>query len=329
MTYCASLSFFEYALLKSLENAGVATITVLMDAASHQASFCDYVTGAGVRYRIHPVRLHPRAGVFHPKLYLMVSSKRVRLLIASANLTPSGFKSNLEIVDQLELTDENQADAHAFAQYTGMLRSLAGFDVSLPIAVIDELRRVADIVEERILKEPESESGPWFLHSIDEALLPQLVRLVSTDVVRQIVAFSPFFDKDCEAILGLAAAYPKADIRIIKDKEPDDLEGKPLAKLDKRITVEELQESDSEKRHLHAKVLLLRGKSAEWIVSGSANLTRSAWLAAANSKNFGNVEAIVVRAVNKGSMARLLKSIKTTPLDCRKLRWISSSGNDN
>jgi hypothetical protein len=56
----------------------------------------------GDRDRNHVIP-HPLAN-FHPKLYLLSSPLRTELLVASANLTPSGFESNPEIVDRLVIS---------------------------------------------------------------------------------------------------------------------------------------------------------------------------------------------------------------------------------
>src|SRR5262249_51417716 len=128
MSFCASLPFVEQNLLDHLQQAGSGQVTVLIDEKDYQASLSDFVMGAGIRYRIHPVRLSRASANFHPKLFLLLSQKSVRLLIASANLTPSGFRSNLEIVDELCFPGNGEPEGRGLTQYANMLKSLVQLD---------------------------------------------------------------------------------------------------------------------------------------------------------------------------------------------------------
>jgi HKD family nuclease len=326
MTYCASLPFFERDILPYLQQVGDGRVTVLLGLAQYEASFSDFVRDAGTRYRLHPVRLPHKSANFHPKLYLLMGGSKVDLLVGSANLTPSGFGSNAEIIDQLTLSKEHQEDAAAIAQYAAMLRLLPALDPRLPEQVVIEIEKIASDLERLGATKADSLAGPWFLHTIEETLLAQIGRLIPPSEVKQITAISPFFDDKSLAILKLAETYDRATIRLIKDAQPDSMNGQALTKLGSRITVEELGHlADEEKRRLHAKLLLLQSNSDEWVVSGSANLTRSAWLSSAMSSNSGNVEAVVVRRFALGSAARLLRSISTTKVDHRNLRRAASS----
>jgi hypothetical protein len=320
MSYCASLSFFERDLLPYLQQAGVGSVTVLLDEAEYNATFSDLTQSVGIRYKLHPIRLPNPAANFHPKLYLLNAPETATLLVASANLTPSGFRSNLEVVDQLTLSPTHLDDASAFGQYVQMLRILPTLDKRLPESLVKELASIATRLEKRGATAQSTDRGPWFLHTLVESLMPQLVRLVPPKEVTTITAISPFFDENSTAILELAKAYPNANIRVITNPDSGALNGLPLTKLGNRIKVDELSPQADPKRRLHAKLLILSGVKRDCVVSGSANLTRAAWLASAQSSNCGNVEAVIVRAVEHSiSTARLLAELKTRPVDYRTL----------
>jgi hypothetical protein len=320
MSYCANLSFFERDLLPHLQRVGAGTVTVLLDEAEYDSTFADLAKSVGIRYQLRPVRLPHRAANFHPKLYLLNTSETATLLVASANLTPSGFRSNLEVVDQLTLSPARIEDASAFGQYAQMLRILPTLDKRLPEPVKKDLINFASDLERRGAVAHISEKGPWFLHTVAEALLPQLLRLVPPIEVTTITAISPFFDETSMAILELAGAYPNAKIRLITDTDSGALNGPPLAKLGNRIKVEGLTSETDPKRRLHAKLLILSGRKREWVVSGSANLTRAAWLAAAQSSKCGNVEAVIVRMLDGGDSARLTIGLETRTVEYLSLR---------
>lgn len=321
MSYCASLPFFEREILPYLQQVGDGRVTVLLDRTQYDASFSDFVRGAGTKYRIHAVRLPHKFASFHPKLYLLMGESKAELLVSSGNLTPSGFRSNAEVVDRLALAKEDQTSAGAFGSYAAMLRMLPKLDSCLPEQLALELEKVARAIEGLRATTIDGPTGPWFLHTIDQTLLAQVERLIAPRDIRQITAISPFFDAESLAVLKLAEIYKRSKIRLIKDSQPDSLNGIALKKLGGRITVEQWgQLADEEQRRLHAKLLMLRSDTHEWVVSGSANLTRAAWLSCAMSHtSAGNVEAVVVRRFGLGSTSRLLTSLCTTKVDHGKL----------
>ena len=322
MTYCVGLPFFEQDVLPYLQEAGDGRVTVLASGAEYQSSFADFVTGAGIRYRFNPVRLPNPNSRFHPKVHLLLKPREARLLVASANLTPSGFQANLEIVDELSLSENGEGDLRAFGQFVQMLRALAKLDPRLPKAVTRELNEIADMLHRWVVSNTNTayEAGPHFLHSIEDPLLHQILHIVPPSRVNEIVLVSPFFDEHCSAILELAAAYPKARMRLIKASDEGSLAGQPLIKLKRRLVVDEFIAADGRKdRRLHAKILMLRGSGHEWVISGSANLTRAGLLVA--TKHGGNLEAIVAREYGDKTSIRLLHEIKTHRLDVQKLFW--------
>jgi len=84
----------------------------------------DY-TQAGVehslRWDVLPVRI--RAGKQHAKLSLLVWSDLIRIIVASANLTEPGYRTNHEVAVAVDLTPE-EADASMLAEAISFLRSL-------------------------------------------------------------------------------------------------------------------------------------------------------------------------------------------------------------
>ena len=328
MSYCVGLPFFEQDVLPYLQETGEGRVTLLLSEGEYQSSFADFVTGAGIRYRFNPVRLPNSNSNFHPKIYLLLKSKEARLLVSSANLTPSGFRANLEVVDELSLTENGQGDLRAFGQFAQMLRSLATIDRLLPTAVIRELNEIADTLYGWTCSNTANQVGPHFLHSIEEPLLQQLLHLIPPTRVDEIVTVSPYFDRHSRAILDLAAAYPKARVRLIKANDEGSLAGRPLMKLKNRLVVDEFTAADDrEDRRLHAKVLMLCGSGHVWVISGSANLTRAALLLAA--KHGGNVEALVARELDNNPVSRLLHGLKTHRVDIQKLSWFAEQVNQS
>lgn len=85
-------------------------------------------TQAGVehslRWDVLPVRI--RAAKQHAKLSLLAWSQRVRIVVASANLTEPGYRSNYEVAGAIDLTPEG-ADLEVAREAAAFLRDLLEF----------------------------------------------------------------------------------------------------------------------------------------------------------------------------------------------------------
>lgn len=335
LCYEASLPYFERALLHGLQRAGPGSVTVIVDHNDLLQSHADLaaVTRAGVDYSVTGMRLPGWRAAFHAKLYLLVGADKARLLIASANLTPSGARTNLEVVDRLELTSKGCGDREAFESYLQLLSALPRLDPSLSEETKREIEQTTSPLRSWLTAGSSSTAAsPKFLHNAETALLPQLLAEVSPDLVREIIAISPFYDSASAAILELAAAYPDARILLIKDPIAlGDLNGSALLPLGDRISVERLDSVGARPRRLHAKVLFLWGLRDAWIVAGSANLTAPAWLRAAATG--GNLEAVILRhasvqgrkkARTEVGIDRLLDELVRVPIPHGALSYTAS-----
>ena len=334
----ASLPFFERVLLGRLSSHGEGAVAVIVDAADYAQSFADAraVTRIGIDYTFAGVTLPGPRAAFHAKLYLTLGKTGAQLIVASANLTSTGARSNLEVVDRLTLTSAGTGDRGAFTSYAELIDDLPVLAPGLRPDALSALKRAAKAV--RSLLSTEESSGvaedalPRLLHSAARPLLEQLRALVPAQEVTEIVAVSPFYDAGSRAILALAAAYPEASLRIIKDRlATGDIDGRALLPLGKRVRVDRLDSVSRESRRLHAKVLALLGPRTSWLVTGSANLTAAAWLRSARSG--GNLEAVTVRSCTVGrshssgtsadavGAMRLLATLKTSVIAHARLQF--------
>lgn len=334
----ASLPFFERLLLGRLSSHGEGAVAVIVDAADYAQSFADAsaVTRVGVDYTFAGANLPGPRAAFHAKLYLTLGKTGAQLIAASANLTATGVRSNLEVVDRLTLTADGAGDRAAFAEYAELIDHLPILTPSLSRDALRALKRTADAVRQLLSATDgpsmADDNGPRLLHSAARPLLEQLRALVPADEVTEIVAISPFYDGGSRAILALASAYPGASLRVIKDRlATGDIDGRALIPLGKRVRVERLDSVSRSARRLHAKVVAFMGPRTSWLVTGSANLTAAAWLKSASSG--GNLEAIVVRSRTVGrsrssgtsaeavGAMRLLGSLKTSVIAHARLQF--------
>src|SRR5208282_2043785 len=295
MSYCSGLSFFEHFILSRLQTAGDGAVTVLVDAADYENSFSDAIERAGIDYRLEPVRLSRR---FHPKLYLFTKSDTATLFVASANLTKSGFRRNAEIVDRLVVSPKLVGDARALLQYAELLESLSALYAHFSKSVQYELARTVEFIRHlthNAQVETVGPVGPLFLHNATTPLLHQVMSFIPGKDINEVVLISPYFDPGCVAIRDLATACPNACFRIIRADEDGNLNGAALKSLKERLTVETFLGYGKGNRALHGKVAIFRGSITSWVITGSANLTSSAWLRPAFANEAGNLEAVVLR----------------------------------
>ncbi|MBI1854198.1 MAG: phospholipase D family protein, partial [Planctomycetes bacterium] len=113
-------------------------------------------TQAGVehslRWDVLPVRI--RGAKQHAKLSLLAWTQHVRVIVASANLTEPGYRSNFEVAAAVDLTPDD-ADLDVLADAIAFLRALVSF---VPGAAErpPEVRRAEDF-----LKQVEKLTAPW------------------------------------------------------------------------------------------------------------------------------------------------------------------------
>ena len=127
-------------------------------------------TQAGVnhslRWDVLPARIH--GGKQHAKLSLLAWTKHIRLIVASANLTEAGYRSNREVATILDVTPQ-KADVKQVEAATEFLRHLLAF---VPAAgpSVPEVQRALGF-----LGQVERQVGDWTRVRPSKSLRQQLV----------------------------------------------------------------------------------------------------------------------------------------------------------
>lgn len=326
----ANLPFAEHQILDALHRGGAGHLTVLVGDTDYAESFADLAATrhAGVSYAFHRVRLAGRLAAFHPKLYLLAWRDHARLLVASANLTPSGFRSNLEIADELRLVPGEPSDVGAFLSYAELLRALPTVDPDLDERVAARLAAAASLISDLALRSEERSTPVRLVHNATQPLLEQLRAIVGPNAVQRLSIVSPFFDTRSAGVRALTRSLMAqrseeqsiGTLRLFIDgASADELDGASLGRMAVKVRVDRVLGVVGEEEHrrrLHAKVLVLEGSTGAagesdraWVVAGSANATCAAWLRAA--ADGGNLEAITVRETSPASAEEFLASLLT------------------
>lgn len=267
-------------------------------------------TQAGVehslRWDVLPVRI--RAGKQHAKLSLLAWTRHVRIIVASANLTEPGYRTNHEVAVAVDLTPE-EANGEMLAEAVAFLRSLVLLvpgasdrppEVRRAGAFLDQVerqvrgwkqtRRGGAIRQQLVFTLPAVGAGRAARSSLEDAVGACRRRGGSPN---EAWVASPFFDAENDtsrvtaSLCKLMARGGRRElcfcVPAIRD---DDAATEPRLAAPKALvltppnyqgssTVEMLPELDGDKnrRPWHAKMLALHADQYSALMIGSSNFT--------------------------------------------------------
>ena len=254
------------------------------------------------------LRVRPKIGKQHAKLSLLVWTNHVRIIVASANLTESGYRFNQEVAGSVDLTPDN-LDREIFSETIGFLAYLLSL---VPGERLPEIDRA-----EAFLRGTESLVRDWKPLRRRQAIRRQLVftfpAIDSTQPGRSTLEemieacrnrggspsetwiASPFFDVNDESsrvTAALCKSMARRSLRrvsfcvpAIRDNDPNSDAVPRLAapkalfvtprSYQTDVTIEMLPEIDDERnrRQWHAKMIALHGDSYSALLIGSSNFT--------------------------------------------------------
>ena len=263
-----------------------------------------------LRWDVLPVRV--RAGKQHAKISLLSWTQRLRIIIASANLTEAGYRSNFEVAAAVDLGPDD-ADLSMLGDAVTFLRKLVAF---VPGAADDppevhRLRAFLDQVERQAVGWRRPGRGgrvrrqlvftlPTLSGGSAEGGLSSLEQAVAACRKRggspaEAWVASPFFDDDDDTddsrvTTAMCMRLGRDVTRNVTFCVPALRDGSPSAvprlmaprslvrtaeKYQARVVVEMLPHEDDDKnaRPWHAKMLTLRSEAYSALMIGSSNFT--------------------------------------------------------
>lgn len=228
--------------------------------------------------------VHPPGPTFHPKSYLSVAGRHATLLVGSGNLSVPGLDDGREIFTVFR--SGTPAGDRAIATWRGWMRRVLAW---LDDPVVTE--RFADL-EDRLPppnREAAGEFDPVLLHNLDSALVTQLTAVLPADGVDELHLCAPFYDRDLAAVAGLLDDLRPRAVTVYLDASTN-VDGPALRRLlDGRHVCYRGIDPDA---FTHAKIVGVVAGDRGWLLTGSANLSRSALLRPASAR--GNVELAVL-----------------------------------
>ncbi|MFI6678739.1 hypothetical protein [Kribbella sp. NPDC050470] len=288
-TFGANLTFFETRLMSQL--AQVPLRIILADG--HQlANSLREAARTGQRHRLAnkayvaaPVR---HTGAAHGKMILLLGPASGRLIVGSGNLGYDGYASPGELWHVFAYSDEQPQHTDEFAAARSLVDSLSTRQLVDPPVV--ELLQTAWGSSTWL---PASPSAPTAIGANLTRPVLERLRSTVTGPVNELIAHAPFHDSDCVALQQLIATFSPKQVRLLVT---DATSADPVAiqrVLSAAISgvVERIHVKDEPAAYIHAKWVHLIQSRSETLLTGSANLSRSALLQSASS---GNIEIGVI-----------------------------------
>lgn len=314
-TFSFDPSVFENVLLVALRNHGSRNIAVLADRDMLNNTFGEVKLAgrAGSAYHLAKRKV---SGAFHPKIVLQLGDREGRLMIGSANLTGAGLIGNLEAVSTLTVTAEDQRAAPLFAAALEYFVSHTDPKDPAMSRVIARARRqspwIASLSPKREVEIDGSRIALLFERE-DASVGDAMTAFIGEDRISRLIAVSPFWDADLRGLSRLREAMGRPETSIIVDPREQDFDATALSTLGNGVTLHSAalhagatpRDANTVPRPLHAKIIIACGEAADYVLSGSANVSSAGLFSRAGGA--GNAEAGLLRTEPPGTaIERLL-----------------------
>ena len=277
-TFGLDLDAYESIVLSRLRGAGCRNNIVVADGRmlTHAlGGTFDLPRCAGTHYTISGA---VASGVFHPKLFLQLGRRCGRLIVSSANLTPSGIAGNLEIISTISFQDGDTGERRLIAQAWDYISRFISDDQIATSAQRDWM-----VDRTSWLRGTTPGNGPLTLEDGTAAALltsgpmtgiaERFANMIDQPVKRLIV-ISPYWDGDLGALSHLASRLKPEETSVLVDPETREFPGHAAGNFHSLKIYR--RGKFREGRFIHAKVIIAITDDADHVLLGSANCTGAA-----------------------------------------------------
>jgi HKD family nuclease len=250
---------------------------------------------------LHPISV---PGVFHPKLVLLTSLNKGRLLLGSANFTRPGLTANAELVGAYDFKSNDKEE------FAPILRKAFG----LVKAIADRwpARNLTSNLQEMLRDSPwlegdQRESGNIdLIANLDTPLLEQVMSKLSGGI-DSVSIVSRYFDETPNVLDQLLKQTEARKIRIFTQNRCTNLPPTwlqhPMVKNGKVELYLTDYSSDDRDQALHGKAIAVQTSTGCLFAFGSANCTTPALL---NCARQSNVETLMTIQLSAGETKRFI-----------------------
>lgn len=318
---------FENVLLTTLKSAGCRNIAVIGDRQMINQAAADIgvPSFAGQSYHLAKRDLK---GCFHPKISLQFGRSKGRILIGSSNLTTAGMIGNLEAFSYIEYSEENPDSVGIFASVLNYFeRHSNPADLGMKRS-IEQVRRLTPwlrgVEANNFVEEQNGARIGVFTDTEDASIADQLLAEISGESITELLVVSPFWDTDLRGLQALRHELGNPNTIIIPDLNEQDF-SKERALSMKGVSLRSPSPLGvSERRRLHAKVIILKGQEHDYALTGSMNASQAGlW---GRGEYGGNSEAAIFRKIPDpseiGDLVKNLDICLQTPFpdECFQMR---------
>ncbi|TWE10475.1 hypothetical protein [Rudaeicoccus suwonensis] len=308
-TFGANLTFFESRLMGQLAQV---PLRIILADGQQLLRGLEEAARTGQRHRLAnkayvaaPIR-HPHAA--HAKVILLLGPTSGRLIAGSGNLSYDGYASPGELWHVYEYDDDQPEHLKQFTAARAFFDSLADRKHIDPPAI--DLLQTAWGNSTWLPSEVPAQAS--LVNNFDRPLIAQL-RDAASDPVLEMVVHAPFHDKDCAALDQLLTTFQPKRLRLLvthaTSAETTSIER--ILGADPSRTVELVDVVDEPSTYLHAKWVHLIHSKSETLLTGSANLSRSALL---RTTAAGNIEAGIISAGARGAFDGIYAHVQRQPV---------------
>lgn len=277
-TYNFDPTFFEKRVLRSAAIKRARRIMVLMDADQWRRLHREELNARwlNAKYLVVPVRRS--AGVFHPKLALLLRERGFQLTCGSGNLTRSGMTHNLELINRIQVDVEEAGSELRLCH-----EALAFYRLVLADAVGDAGRIASDWIDEVERTHPwaaaPDDSDEWtggveLWHTGNKSLWDQLQERIGNRTPKRMLIVSPFFDKDAGLLKRITTRWPTTSIELHVQQNTSNLPAQAVKPFEGQLSLFKVETGP---RRLHAKLLAWEDNNTTRVLVGSANCTTAAF----------------------------------------------------
>ena len=315
-TFNAYLPFYEEVVLRHLVSAGCRHNVLIMD----EGQFSDCLKtptlrpfSAGYNYTLIPISSN---GAFHPKIILLVARKKGLLFVGSHNITFSGLGINKELTTCIDISDGSHKQGIQIAQDACKFieKWMNRQSSKLPKQLFDAFNAIKRFAPWLIKhKEPGEADLLFFGSDPDEKSIWENISENIVGPIKRITVIGPYFDSHLEFLDKLKTDFNLKEIFVGIEPDSVSIPDVGIRKSDFQfIDASSLPKTAG---FLHAKAIYIEAVSSEaWLILGSANPTKAAWFAKANSRNAEAVLLINGETAKKTAENLRISEIINLPL---------------
>lgn len=270
---------FESRLLRSTALSQARRILVMVDADQFQKSLAERRPARWINQRYLVVPVRRKRGVFHPKLGLLLGEQHARLMCGSNNLTQSGSAHNLELLNSVLISaedDKSHASMSLIRQAFDFFKLCAkhgeGHTGRIAAEWLDDAQTEFGWLAAQT---PGAKSEVELVHTLETSLWDWLKTRLKKSPVSKVEVLSPFYDSDLRLLERIRATWPKCVVEITAQQRTSNLPAALLKGFGKAVRLFDVEGAGS--RRLHAKLLVVVADDKTICLAGSANFTTAAF----------------------------------------------------